>query len=87
MTTYYQIHKKLSHDEFQLLKQWHLENNMVTYAEALGLWYPVKYGIENMNQAVRSLKNYSENNPSYIYRIVEVHYTTRSSASTTRNEE
>jgi len=75
MMSIYELHVKLHDKDFDIIDE-ALPNR---FSKGLGLWYRTKYGIETMTEAVRALKNFSDNNPEYVYRIVQVHYTTRSS--------
>ena len=83
--TVYEIHKKLRDDEVDIIND--ALPTQVKYSKVLGLWQPVKYGIENMKTAVHVLGNFAFNNPDYVYRIVEVSYTTRTSTSLPSSDE
>ena len=74
--TIYQIHRKLKRREAD---HDHVDDASMPEIQARGVWYPVKFGIENMKTAVHVLRDYAFNNPENIYRIIEVHYTTRGS--------
>ncbi len=78
----YEIHERIDEEAAQSLG---LDSHAQVHA--VGVWYPIIYGIEDgrIKSAIRSIMDLEFKNPTRRYRIVEIHYQSRTLPTSTIN--